>query len=417
MAALRMLIWVLLSVILAGEQADGYAHCKGCKFTTQDYAAFSDTAMSNAAASRSSVLLLAEGPRAGVRAANAESTLKLLGYSPSVRKLAQAGHTSARTDLNLWGNKQHAGLVLLAPHLQRLPDGITASSVLDFFDRGGSLVLTLSPHAGSLQRDVAASLGVDLSPNGSVFSRSTFASSEAHSLAHAILLGEHAQPDALSSVFSSNASGVDLSGCMPLGAPADSDTVLPVLPANGGSFAVTSDGLLVGSEASAAVAVQGRNGARALVLGSEQLLSRHGPLSHALLSWVMHETNTYRLSAFRHFPAGKRSLANPERYKINDLVVRALSFFMIGSANVIVTHWDSRIARPPGHKQARIEAAMRLHRASPMCLSALERSKLVREQHNYVRWPPAAQRCSPVLQCGHACAARAFAIAFFTLGI
>ena len=299
---------VALALLALTTPALGYTHCRGCG--------------PSSGSSEKSAVIVSEGPRAGNRAAAVDSSLNALGYRTTIAKASQGAQP--RVPLTRWQHNTADSLILQVPSSSKLPEGITASAVLDFFDRGGSVVLSLSPYSGLLQRDVASGLGVELPTNGSAYPLGSSAS-ESLAHAHSVLLGEHSSMSAFE--FAEQTGDVDISGSIPLVVPADSETSLPLLSADGGVSSITADGTFVGSESAAAVAVQGRNGARALVLGSDALLRRRDPLSNALLSWALHESNTYRLASFRHYPSSQPQLASPERYKIQDHVV-SLTFLL-----------------------------------------------------------------------------------------
>lgn len=263
-------------------------------------------------------LVVSEGPRSGLGIAPIVRRLSREGYEVDVRTAAGAQRQGHRADLMRWGKRVYGKVALLAPTASNLPEGSSVHSLRRFFDAGGDLLLALTPDSPEHTRDLASSMGADPFPPGSLYGNGSAKGMSQHlDWASELLAG---RPGLIGE-------SVDVTDALPLATSPESSTASPVLPADDHVCPLGA----CGRASTPMVAVEGRNGARAIVVGHPSLLSPRLPLAERAIAWAFHEANSFRLKSFLHWHAGSGGGAflNPPNYKVQDSVVSRFCAFML----------------------------------------------------------------------------------------
>lgn len=213
----------------------------------------------------------------GADGAEAHSQL-IQGLRDAGLEVDVKGHKEDGLALRSYDTAHYDHLLLLTPRATSLGGDLTRSSILEFADAGGNVVLALSSSASDLMRSLAADLGVEVDAKGTkVYDH--FSRQAAGGADDPTLVATSAWIDADAVLGSERPKAPVLFRGVAQAVPTSSELALVAL--SGGASAYSHDPrrapaepqyLPAGGAAALVTLVQARNNARAAVVGSAEML-------------------------------------------------------------------------------------------------------------------------------------------------
>lgn len=278
-----------------------------------------------------SVLVLVPDAKAADSYSQFLDSLRGAGFTLDVK-----GVRDPSLKLREYGVWAYDNLALLAPKAESFGGSLDAQTILDFVDSGHSVLLAASSDVSEAMRGLAAEFGVDLDDKGTKvfdhFRHGSVNGVEDHTLVSSSdLVGLPVMtggPYTAPVLFRGVAAAV----------PADSELVTVVLSAAATSYShdprkamVEPPSLMVGNGAALVTAVQARNNARALVVGSVDMFSdavysatsggsepANKAFCLAVARWTFQDAGVLVTSNLRQHIIG--SDVQPTLYRVNDEV-------------------------------------------------------------------------------------------------
>jgi len=238
---------------------------------------------------------------------------------------------------------RYGAVVLLAPSAEEFGPELPASALLSFVDGGGDLIVSAAATTGAATRQVAAGCGLTLEARGKLaIDHAGYDTS-----ADAAVQGGHTVL-AASSFGDARVAGkppapVLFRGIGMAAAHAGSELVLPLLRGSAAAYSHApatpvkegSTDVLAGSKLLLVAGMQARNGARALVCGSLELLSDayaarqladsrasgNGAFVDAASAWALHHTGALRVVGVYHRLLDGAQVRKDGQYRIKDEIV------------------------------------------------------------------------------------------------
>eukprot|EP00204_Picochlorum_oklahomense_P002003 CAMPEP_0118798328 /NCGR_PEP_ID=MMETSP1161-20130426/729_1 /TAXON_ID=249345 /ORGANISM="Picochlorum oklahomensis, Strain CCMP2329" /LENGTH=370 /DNA_ID=CAMNT_0006725715 /DNA_START=72 /DNA_END=1181 /DNA_ORIENTATION=- len=253
-------------------------------------------------------------------------TIKRKGYDVTV-SLATSDEVQLQ-DVETWLFDK---LVVLGGQSKYGP-GITARKQLEFFEAGHDLYVAVTPSAGSSTRALLGRLGADIEDSGSTVVDHFKYNAKIDEGGHTAVLTSI--DDSLSGTFAPSTEQHDITcpGSIGFSISPEAYMTMGVLHGSPTAYSAQKDSTAAGTGKTAlggynlklAALVQGRNNARAAVLGSLDMLSNSlitsskGNAGFAIdsLSWVFQERHVLHASAIRHRLVD--GPWNPPLYRIKD---------------------------------------------------------------------------------------------------
>lgn len=255
------------------------------------------------------------------------NSIKKLGYEVQV-SVATADDVSLN-DVETWLFDK---LVVLGGK-SKFGKGVVARKQLDFYESGRDVYLALSAEAGSSSRALAGRLGADLEASGSrVVDHFAFNKNIDDGSHTAVLTSVDPQSLVKDTVFSSKTMGEEITFVNGIGFSVSPEAYMTMSVLHASPTAFSGKDGIPGKEKNAlggynlklAALVQGRNNARAAVVGSLDMLSNKvlsaskGNAGFALesVAWVFQHKSVLKSSNIRHRIIGGET--NPSLYRVKD---------------------------------------------------------------------------------------------------
>lgn len=240
-----------------------------------------------------------------------------------------------------WDDWLYDKLVILGGKT-KLGSGVKSSLITEFFDSGHDVFLALDEAPTTQLRELAIALGVDVNPAGNVVI-DHFNFDPEHGDGHTAVLTSALA--ALPAVFSPSAKGPILFKGVGLSVAPESEVAFHAVTASPTAYAGTpgkpvpaSRVPLAGQSVGLVTLVQGRNNARAGVVGSVAMLSNdfyaaaagNAQVAADILKWALSQKGVLRASPIRHRIIGGE--VSPPLYRINDDVEVAVDINECGES-------------------------------------------------------------------------------------
>jgi len=250
--------------------------------------------------------------------------------------LAQLAATGAATDIKIaedhtialkkYGAYLYTDLVLLAPTVEEIGDGLTAESVVEFIDDGGNVFIAAGPETGDVIRDIASEVGIELDETGTtVIDHLNFDKKD--SGLHNLVVSEPANLIKSKHIVGSTDKPVLYRGLGMVTDPSN-PLALGILSASSSGYSHNPDQPIqdyphaVGKNTLLVAGLQARNNARVVITGSVEMLSDafytskvevggkagveagNAELVASVLSWCFKEAGVIRIDQLKHHMVG-----------------------------------------------------------------------------------------------------------------
>lgn len=224
-----------------------------------------------------------------------------------------------------------------------LGSGVKPSTILEFFNSGRDVILALGATASSQMRDLSSSLGIDVAPGKAVvidhFHHDANIAAD-HTAIVTSSLGK------LPAVFGSNSYHSVLFKGVGLSVSRQTEVAFHAITAERTGYAgipgepVPEGGVLAGQALGLVSLVQGRNNARAAVIGSVEMFSNkflaanqdNAGATLDIVLWTFQQRGVLQASPLRHRIIGSESDNEPAIYRINDMVEVAVDIMECGES-------------------------------------------------------------------------------------
>lgn len=225
-----------------------------------------------------------------------------------------------------------------------LGSGVKPSTILEFFNEGRDVLLALDETASSQMRDLSSSLGIDVAPGNAVVIDHFHHDANIAADHTAVVSSSLAK---LPAVFDSNSYSSVLFKGVGLSVSRQTEVAFHAITAERTGYAgtpgegVPQGSVLAGQALGLVSLVQGRNNARAAVIGSVEMFSNkflaaskdNAGATLDILLWTFHQRGVLQASPLRHRIIGGDN--EPAIYRINDMVEVAIDIMECGESGCV----------------------------------------------------------------------------------